>query len=100
MKSAQGITFTYDQDQPVPADAQVTQPAPGVDYRAEGPKTYSKTPSGDAGVPPGNPGFSNSPAQDSMDPSSAKVIPDQMKETLRDQLIHGHPPPPFYPGLR
>ena len=87
-RKAQGITFTYDQDQPVPADAQTTQPAPGADYRAEGPKTYSKTPSDDGGgVPPGNPGFI-SPDQDQMDPSSAKVIPDSMKETLREQQTY------------
>ena len=83
-KKSEGITFMYDQE-PSPS-TEINQPAPGVDYRAESPSTYSKTPSGEGDSrPPGNAGDVD---RDQMDPSSAKVIPDSMKETLQEQLTY------------
>jgi hypothetical protein len=68
-----------------PEDAEVKPPEVGVDYSAVGPTTFSTYPTEDSTAPPGN----NSPEhRDDDNPSSAKVIPDQMRETLRDQLTY------------
>jgi len=75
-------------EQSGPADAEVNQPGENVDYSADSPTTWSKKPRGDRGMPPGNPGFTNLPERDSMNPSSGKVIPEQMKETLRQQVTY------------
>lgn len=75
-------------EQEGPADSEVKQPGDGVDYSADGPSTWKKDPLSDRGMPPGNPGFVNLPERDSMNPSSGKVIPDSMGETLRNQLTY------------
>jgi hypothetical protein len=62
-----GITFYFEEDS-IPAQDK-TGPEPST-------------------MPPGNPGFVTMPGRDSMDPSSAKVIPDQMGETLQNQLTY------------
>jgi len=81
-----GDTF-YRETEP-PANSEVNQPGDGVDYRADTPSTYVNQPRSEQGMPPGNPGFSRMPERDSMNPSSGKVIPDQMKQELRDQLTY------------
>ena len=78
----------YYREQQGPEDAEVKQPADGVEYRADSPLTWQKKPTQTKGIPPGNPGFTNLPERDSMNPSSAKVIPTQMNETIRDQLTY------------
>jgi hypothetical protein len=84
-KASAGYTFVFDQESP---DPEVKQPEEGVDYRAEGPTTYSKDPAGDSGMPPGNAGFHDTQDRDSMNPSSGKVIPSQMKQDLYEQLTY------------
>lgn len=72
-------------EQGPPENSEVKHPGEGVDYSAEGPTTYSTYPTEDNTAPPGN----NAPEyKDEFNPSSAKVIPDQMQETLRDQLTY------------
>lgn len=80
---------TFYREQEGPKDSEVKQPGEGVEYNADSPSTYqSKQPRKDKGMPPGNPGFVNLPERDSMNPSSGKVIPEQMQETLRNQLTY------------
>jgi len=99
MKKAEGITFTYDQDSGPPRET--NQPEEGADYRAEGPTTFSKTPSEDGyAIPPGNPGANSLPEKEMMNPSSAKVIPDSMREELREQVQDFHMTASFNPYYR
>ena len=87
MRRTSGETFYREQSGP--ADSEVKQPGEGVDYSADSPSTYQKgQPRKDKGMPPGNPGFVNLPERDSMNPSSGKVIPEQMQETLRNQVTY------------
>ena len=80
-----GQVMLYDQE---PPDQEVKQPAEGADYRADSSTTYRKQPSEDSGMPPGNPGFHDLQDRDSMNPSSGKVIPSQMKQDLYEQLTY------------
>ena len=72
MRRAEGITFLYEQES---GPDRANEPMPGKGEK-------------ELGMPPGNPGFGNLPERDSMNPSSGKVIPTQMSETLRDNLTY------------
>jgi len=82
-----GEVIQYDQD--TGADKQeVKQPGDDVDYYADSSTTYNTQPKGDNQLPPGNPGFTNLPERDQMNPATSTVIPDQMKQTLYEQLTY------------
>lgn len=81
-KSA-GDLFLYDQGNP--ANDEIKQPGEDVSYRAEGPNTYRVAPDEKGGVPKGH----GMPARpENTPPATFRVIPDGMKETLRDQLTY------------
>jgi len=81
-KSA-GDIILYEQDNPTVNE--VTQPGDNVSYRAEGPSTYRHSPDEKAGLPKGH-GMPAVP--ENTPPGTSRVIPDEMKETLRDQLTY------------
>ena len=72
-------------EQSGPADSEMKQPDAGANYRADSPSTYSLP--GDSGrtKPPGN---NSDEHRDQSNPSSAKVIPSEMGETLRNQVTY------------
>jgi hypothetical protein len=80
-----GAIILYDQDDN-PANSEIKQPGSDVNYRAQGPTTYSLTPDGRPGEPAGEALPSNQ--TENVPPASSRVIPDQMKETLHDQLTY------------
>jgi len=84
-KTAEGITFYYNIDDN-PANSEIKQPGDDVNYRAEGPTTYTTSPDERLGVPPGN-ATGDSDQSENVPPASSRVIPDQMKNTLRDQVM-------------
>jgi cation transport regulator ChaC len=79
-----GEIFLYDQHNP--ANNEIKQPGDDVDYRADSPSTYERSPDKRKGVPPGAHMPSNQ--TDNVPPASGRVIPDQMKNTLRDQVTY------------
>lgn len=70
-RKAEGITFQYDQQDQPAGGGRIW---PGQDLDKESPNA------------PGNTDFGME--EDGLDPSSAKVIPDSMGETLREQLTY------------
>lgn len=86
VKKAEGITFTYEIDDN-PANSEIHQPGKDVDYKAEGPTTYSHSPDAREGVPPGN-ATGDADQSENVPAGSSRVIPDQMKDTLREQLTY------------
>lgn len=79
-----GDIILYDQWNP--ANNEIKQPGPDVNYRAEGPTTYEFRPDEREGVPPGHAPPSNQ--TEDVPPASSRVIPDEMKENLRDNLTY------------
>lgn len=79
-----GEIFLYDQHNP--SNNEIKQPGDDVDYRADSPSTYERSPDKRKGVPPGAHMPSNQ--TDNVPPASGRVIPDQMKNTLRDQVTY------------
>ena len=86
MKTAEGIIFNYEIDDN-PANSEINQPGDDLDYRAEGPTTYTSQPDERLGVPPGN-ATGDADQSDNVPAGSSRVIPDQMKDTLREQLTY------------
>lgn len=78
-----GDVMLYDQHNP--ANNEIKQPGLDVNYRAEGPTTYSTEPDEKKGVVPGN----RVPNRqlDDVPPASSRVIPDSMKETLQQEYM-------------
>ena len=79
-----GAIILYDQENP--ANNEIKQPGADVNYRADSPSTYEKKPDEREGVPAGAEMPSNQ--TENVPPASSRVIPDQMKDTLRDQLTY------------
>jgi cation transport regulator ChaC len=79
-----GAIILYDQENP--ANNEIKQPGADVNYRADSPTTYEKKPDEREGVPAGADMPSNQ--TENVPPASSRVIPDQMKDTLRDQLTY------------
>ena len=79
-----GSIILYDQENP--ANNEIKQPGADVNYRADSPSTYEKKPDEREGVPAGAEMPSNQ--TENVPPASSRVIPDQMKDTLRDQLTY------------
>lgn len=79
-----GDVMLYDQHNP--ANNEIKQPGPDVNYRAVGPTTYETIPDQNQGEPPGN----RVPNRqlDGVPPATSRVIPEQMKETLRDNMTY------------
>jgi|SaaInlV_165m_DNA_1040744.scaffolds.fasta_scaffold03031_4 hypothetical protein len=75
-----GDVMLYDQHNP--ANNEIKQPGKDVNYRAEGPTTYSTEPDEKQGIVPG--GRVPSRQLDNAPPASSRVIPDSMKQTLED----------------
>ena len=78
-----GAVILYDQQNP--ANNEIKSPGKDLDYRAVGPTTWTMAPDEQGGVEPGagiNDQTKNVP------PASSKVIPDQMKQTLQDNLTY------------
>ena len=84
-KTAEGVTFYYNIDDN-PANSEIKQPGYDLGYRAEGPTTYTTSPDERLGVPPGN-ATGDDNKSENVPPASSKVIPDQMKTTLRDRAM-------------
>ena len=80
-----GAIMLYDQDDN-PANSEIKQPGPDVNYRAEGPTTFAIEPDDRSGEPTGQHEPNNQ--TDNVPPASSRVIPDQMKNTLQDQLTY------------
>jgi len=79
-----GALILYDQWNP--ANGQINQPGLDVNYRATSPTTYEMAPDEEMGVPAGVRAPSNQ--TENVPPASSRVIPDAMKETLREQLTY------------
>ena len=79
-----GAVMLYDQWNP--ANDEINQPGLDVDYRATSPTTYEMAPDEQMGVPAGVRAPSNQ--TENVPPASSRVIPDAMKETLREQLTY------------
>jgi hypothetical protein len=79
-----GDVILYDQQNP--ANNEIKQPGKDVNYRAEGPTTFETSPDEKSGEPPGQ----RVPNRhlDRLPPASSKVIPEQMKETLQENLTY------------
>ena len=78
-----GAVILYDQQNP--ANNEIKNPGKDLDYRAVGPTTWTMAPDEQGGTEPGagiNDQTKNVP------PASSKVIPDQMKQTLQDNLTY------------
>lgn len=78
-----GAVILYDQQNP--ANNEIKNPGKDVNYRAVGPTTWTVAPDEQGGVEPGagiNDQTKNVP------PASSRVIPDQMKQTLQDNLTY------------
>jgi hypothetical protein len=80
---AAGDLMLYDQGNP--ANNEIKQPGKDVNYRAEGPSTWAIVPDERGGVESGG-GISDQSAD--VPPASSRVIPDQMKQTLQDNLTY------------
>ena len=78
-----GAVMLYDQWNP--ANNEIKSPGKDVNYRAVGPTTWTMSPDQRGGVEPGA-GISDQ-SQD-VPPASSRVIPDQMKQTLQDNLTY------------
>lgn len=78
-----GAVMLYDQWNP--ANNEIKSPGKDVNYRAVGPTTWTMAPDERGGVEPGA-GISDQ-SQD-VPPASSRVIPDQMKQTLQDNLTY------------
>lgn len=78
-----GDLMLYDQWNP--ANNEIKQPGKDVNYRAEGPTTWTMTPGEHKGDIPGG-GISDQ--SENVPAGSSRVIPDQMKETLQDNLTY------------
>mgnify|MGYP002638878121 CR=1 FL=1 len=78
-----GDVMLYDQHNP--ANNEIKQPGPDVNYRAEGPTTYSTEPDEKKGIVPG--GRMPNRQMDDAPPASSRVIPDSMKETLQQNYM-------------
>jgi hypothetical protein len=78
-----GDLMLYDQWNP--ANNEIKQPGKDVDYRAVGPTTWTMSPGEHQGDEPGG-GISDQ--SENVPPASSRVIPDQMKETLQDNLTY------------
>lgn len=78
-----GDLMLYDQWNP--ANNEIKQPGKDVNYRAVGPSTWTLAPDARAGVEPGA-GISDQ--SENVPPATSRVIPDQMKETLQDNLTY------------
>jgi hypothetical protein len=78
-----GAVMLYDQWNP--ANNEIKQPGKDVDYRAVGPTTWTMSPGEHQGDEPGG-GISDQ--SENVPPASSRVIPDQMKETLQDNLTY------------
>ena len=85
-RRAEGIIFNYQIDDN-PANSEIKQPGKDVDYKADGPTTYSHHPDAREGVPPGNATGAGDQTEN-VPPASSRVIPDKMKDTLREQLTY------------
>ena len=79
-----GDIFLYDQENP--ANNEIKQPGADVNYRADSPSTYEKKPDEREGVPPG--AYMPSNQTENVPAGSSRVIPDQMKDTLREQQTY------------
>ncbi len=79
-----GDIILYDQENP--ANNEIKHPGKDVNYDAVGPTTYEFAPDEREGVPPGHELPSNE--TDNVPPASSRVIPDSMKEELRDSLTY------------
>jgi len=79
-----GAIILYDQHNP--SNNEIKQPGADVNYRADSPSTYEKKPDEREGVPPGAEMPSNQ--TENVPPASSRVIPDQMKDTLREQQTY------------
>ena len=78
-----GDIILYDQQSP--ANNEIKQPGDDVSYEATSPSHYRKKLDEKRGVPPGSDfpyGAENTP------PASSRVIPDSMKDNLRDNLTY------------
>lgn len=78
MKSNDVILY----DQYNPSNNEIKQPGKDVDYRAEGPSTYTSEPDEKEGVVPG--GRVPSRQLDDVPPASSRVIPDSMVQNIID----------------
>ena len=78
-----GDVMLYDQHNP--ANNEIKQPGKDVNYRAEGPTTYTKEPDEKKGIVPG--GRVPSRQLDNAPPASSRVIPDSMKQTLSENYM-------------
>ena len=78
-----GAVILYDQQNP--ANNEIKNPGKDVNYRAVGPTTWTMSPDQRGGVEPG--AGINDQSKD-VPPASSRVIPDQMKETLQDNLTY------------
>jgi hypothetical protein len=78
-----GDVMLYDQHNP--ANNEIKQPGLDVNYRAEGPTTYSTEPDEKQGIVPGN--RVPNRQMDDVPPASSRVIPDSMKETLQQEYM-------------
>lgn len=78
-----GDVMLYDQHNP--ANNEIKQPGSDVNYRAEGPTTYSMEPDEKKGIVPG--GRMPNRQMDDAPPASSRVIPDSMKETLQQEYM-------------
>ena len=78
-----GEVILYDQENP--ANNEIKQPGKDVNYRAEGPTTYSTEPDEKKGIVPG--GRAPSRQLDNAPPASSRVIPDAMKQTLSENYV-------------
>ena len=79
-----GDIILYDQWNP--ANDEIKQPGLDVNYRATSPTTYERFPDDRMGVPAGVRPPSNQ--TENVPPASSRVIPEAMKETLRQQLTY------------
>jgi hypothetical protein len=78
-----GDLMLYDQWNP--ANNEIKQPGKDVNYRAEGPTTWTMAPGEHKGDIPGG-GISDQ--SENVPAGSSRVIPDQMKQTLQDNLTY------------
>lgn len=78
-----GDLMLYDQHNP--ANNEIKQPGKDVNYRAEGPTTWTMAPGEHKGDIPGG-GISDQ--SENVPAGSSRVIPDQMKQTLQDNLTY------------
>lgn len=78
-----GAVILYDQQNP--ANNEIKSPGKDLDYRAVGPTTWTMAPDEQGGTEPG--GGINDQTKN-VPPASSKVIPDQMKQTLQDNLTY------------